>query len=197
MSVALKICSEYSSSTAACAIAIKRMIGDNCAIRILLCKLPTTCEICSTPPPLALSHGQLGTCALYLHKSGAHIRNRMNNFPSCLSASIWGPLHNHPPTQTHSRARSFDVNLTTVVPWSRSNWSHTDLYRLKKGKVSAQVRVNFVRGLAKLDFVGVGYGVPSLPKSPQAPDVCNLIQLNLTPPSQPKHTLRRLRRRHR
>lgn len=33
----------------------------------------------------------------------------------------------------------FDVNLTTVPPWSKSNWSHTDLYRLKAGKVSAQV----------------------------------------------------------
>lgn len=36
---------------------------------------------------------------------------------------------------------SFDVNLKTVPPWSTSNWSHTDLNRLKEGRVSAQVSV--------------------------------------------------------
>lgn len=31
------------------------------------------------------------------------------------------------------------MDLKTVPPWSHSNWSHTDLNRLKKGRVSAQV----------------------------------------------------------
>lgn len=44
---------------------------------------------------------------------------------------------------THSKMSilifSFDMNLKNVPPWSNSNWSHTDLHRLKKGHVSAQV----------------------------------------------------------
>lgn len=34
---------------------------------------------------------------------------------------------------------NFDVDLKNVPPWSNSNWSHTDLQRLKKGRVAAQV----------------------------------------------------------
>lgn len=34
---------------------------------------------------------------------------------------------------------SFDEDLRNVMPWARSHWSHTDLQRLKKGRVSAQV----------------------------------------------------------
>lgn len=33
----------------------------------------------------------------------------------------------------------FDADLKNVPPWSNSNWSHTDLSRLKKGQVAAQV----------------------------------------------------------
>lgn len=33
----------------------------------------------------------------------------------------------------------FDDDLTTVPPWSKSSWSHTDLPRLKRGRVAAQV----------------------------------------------------------
>lgn len=35
---------------------------------------------------------------------------------------------------------NFDVDLKNVPPWSNSNWSHTDLQRMKKGRVAAQVR---------------------------------------------------------
>lgn len=42
---------------------------------------------------------------------------------------------------------NFDVDLKNVPPWSNSNWSHTDLQRLKKGRVAAQVttttKINF------------------------------------------------------
>lgn len=34
---------------------------------------------------------------------------------------------------------NFDADLKNVTPWSNSNWSHTDLQRLKKGRVAAQV----------------------------------------------------------
>lgn len=34
---------------------------------------------------------------------------------------------------------NFDADLKNVPPWSNSNWSHTDLQRLKKGQVAAQV----------------------------------------------------------
>lgn len=35
---------------------------------------------------------------------------------------------------------NFDVDLKNVPPWSNSNWSHTDLQRLKKGRVASQVK---------------------------------------------------------
>lgn len=34
---------------------------------------------------------------------------------------------------------NFDADLKNVPPWSNSNWSHTDLQRMKKGRVAAQV----------------------------------------------------------
>jgi len=34
---------------------------------------------------------------------------------------------------------NFSADLTTVEPWSKSNWSQTDLPRLRKGMVGAQV----------------------------------------------------------
>lgn len=34
---------------------------------------------------------------------------------------------------------NFDADLKNIPPWSNSNWSHTDLQRLKKGRVAAQV----------------------------------------------------------
>ncbi|XP_031623627.1 uncharacterized protein LOC116340976 isoform X2 [Contarinia nasturtii] len=33
---------------------------------------------------------------------------------------------------------NFDADLKNVPPWSSSNWSHTDLQRMKEGRVSAQ-----------------------------------------------------------
>lgn len=33
----------------------------------------------------------------------------------------------------------FDEDLRNVMPWAKSQWSHTDLKRLKMGRVSAQV----------------------------------------------------------
>lgn len=35
---------------------------------------------------------------------------------------------------------NFSQDLSEVEPWSRSNWSHTDLPRLRAGLVGAQVR---------------------------------------------------------
>lgn len=39
---------------------------------------------------------------------------------------------------------NFDVDLKNVPPWSNSNWSHTDLQRLKKGRVAAQVEKKLI-----------------------------------------------------
>ncbi|KAG4072428.1 hypothetical protein HA402_004360 [Bradysia odoriphaga] len=39
---------------------------------------------------------------------------------------------------------NFDINLKDIPPWSRSVWSHTDLSRLKKGRVSAQFWAAYV-----------------------------------------------------
>lgn len=33
----------------------------------------------------------------------------------------------------------FDEDLTRIEPWSESNWSHTDLPRLRAGQIGAQV----------------------------------------------------------
>lgn len=33
----------------------------------------------------------------------------------------------------------FDEDLKTIQPWANSPWSQTDLQRLKRGRVSAQV----------------------------------------------------------
>lgn len=38
---------------------------------------------------------------------------------------------------------SFDTDLRNVMPWAKSTWSHTDLSRLRKGRVSAQVRYGY------------------------------------------------------
>lgn len=34
---------------------------------------------------------------------------------------------------------SFDEDLRQIMPWAKSPWSHTDLQRLKRGRVAAQV----------------------------------------------------------
>ena len=34
---------------------------------------------------------------------------------------------------------NFSTVLSTINPWSESQWSHTDLYRLNKGHVGGQV----------------------------------------------------------
>ena len=41
----------------------------------------------------------------------------------------------------HNQLREFNFNadLRSVVPWSKSAWSHTDLLRLKRGMVGGQV----------------------------------------------------------
>ena len=33
----------------------------------------------------------------------------------------------------------FDDDLKTIAPWANSSWSHTDLQRLKRGRLTAQV----------------------------------------------------------
>jgi membrane dipeptidase len=35
--------------------------------------------------------------------------------------------------------RRFDDDLKTIAPWANSSWSHTDLQRLKRGRLTAQV----------------------------------------------------------
>uniref|UniRef100_A0A1I8Q763 Dipeptidase n=1 Tax=Stomoxys calcitrans TaxID=35570 RepID=A0A1I8Q763_STOCA len=46
----------------------------------------------------------------------------------------------------HNKLNDFNFNedLREVDPWKRSNWSHTDLTRLKKGKISAQFWAAYV-----------------------------------------------------
>ncbi|XP_055295543.1 uncharacterized protein LOC129565103 isoform X2 [Sitodiplosis mosellana] len=39
---------------------------------------------------------------------------------------------------------NFDADLKNVPPWSNSNWSHTDLQRMKKGQVAAQFWAAYV-----------------------------------------------------
>ncbi|KAL5279300.1 hypothetical protein ACFFRR_003719 [Megaselia abdita] len=39
---------------------------------------------------------------------------------------------------------NFDQDLSHVLPWAKSQWSHTDLPRLKKGRVSAQFWAAYV-----------------------------------------------------
>ncbi|XP_044316441.1 uncharacterized protein LOC108043750 [Drosophila rhopaloa] len=39
---------------------------------------------------------------------------------------------------------NFDEDLRNVMPWGRSHWSHTDLTRLKKGRISAQFWAAYV-----------------------------------------------------
>uniref|UniRef100_A0A1B0CW55 Dipeptidase n=1 Tax=Lutzomyia longipalpis TaxID=7200 RepID=A0A1B0CW55_LUTLO len=38
----------------------------------------------------------------------------------------------------------FDEDLRNVMPWAKSTWSHTDLPRLRKGRVSAQFWAAYV-----------------------------------------------------
>ncbi|KAL9923708.1 uncharacterized protein LOC119633906 isoform X3 [Glossina fuscipes] len=46
----------------------------------------------------------------------------------------------------HNKLNDFNFNedLRNVMPWARSHWSHTDLTRLKKGRVSAQFWAAYV-----------------------------------------------------
>lgn len=48
---------------------------------------------------------------------------------------------------------NFSADLTTVEPWSKSNWSQTDLPRLRKGMVGAQVSLNniYIRKISVAD----------------------------------------------
>lgn len=61
---------------------------------------------------------------------------------------------------------NFSEDLTTVEPWSKSNWSQTDLPRLRKGMVGAQVSLRvysycyyLFRTLGKMYTGGNGYKV--------------------------------------
>jgi hypothetical protein len=38
---------------------------------------------------------------------------------------------------------NLSADLRTVPPWSDTIWSQTDLYRLRKGHVGAQVTIGF------------------------------------------------------
>ncbi|XP_046805440.1 dipeptidase 1 [Lucilia cuprina] len=46
----------------------------------------------------------------------------------------------------HNKLNDFNFNedLREVMPWKRSHWSHTDLTRLKKGRISAQFWAAYV-----------------------------------------------------
>jgi len=46
----------------------------------------------------------------------------------------------------HGQLQNFNFtdNLKTVQPWSQSLWSHTDLPRLRRGRVGAQVRTAYL-----------------------------------------------------
>ena len=46
----------------------------------------------------------------------------------------------------HNKLHSFDMtaDLSSTRPWSKSSWSHTDLPRLKEGKVGAQVSLFYL-----------------------------------------------------
>lgn len=44
---------------------------------------------------------------------------------------------------------NFSADLNTVEPWSKSNWSQTDLPRLRRGMVGAQVSTLIIRGLSQ------------------------------------------------
>lgn len=39
-----------------------------------------------------------------------------------------------------SVTRRFDGDLKIIPPWANSSWSHTDLQRLKRGRITAQVK---------------------------------------------------------
>lgn len=59
----------------------------------------------------------------------------------------------HPtPAPPNALAHSFDEDLRNVMPWGRSHWSHTDLTRLKKGRISAQVS-GWPDGLPRLGII--------------------------------------------
>lgn len=46
----------------------------------------------------------------------------------------------------HNKLKNFkfDSDLREVPPWSNSAWSHTDLLRLERGHVSAQVNITII-----------------------------------------------------
>ena len=44
---------------------------------------------------------------------------------------------------------NFTTDLRKVDPWSTSKWSHTDIPRLRKGMVGAQVSANYTFGNPK------------------------------------------------
>lgn len=60
---------------------------------------------------------------------------------------------------------NFDVDLKNVPPWSNSNWSHTDLQRLKKGRVAAQVEkeINFHLSMLFTCFIYISHILLSPP----------------------------------
>ena len=39
---------------------------------------------------------------------------------------------------------NFSADLTEVEPWAKSKWSHTDIPRLVRGKLGAQVSENII-----------------------------------------------------
>lgn len=59
-----------------------------------------------------------------------HVTTRHNDLPWNVRKFMHNKLH----------AFNFTAQLNKMRPWSRSAWSHTDLPRIKKGLVGAQVR---------------------------------------------------------
>lgn len=51
----------------------------------------------------------------------------------------WGWSRYGPRLITVSFRLRFDQDLKQITPWSFSSWSHTDLKRMKAGRISAQV----------------------------------------------------------
>ena len=73
---------------------------------------------------------------------------------------------------------NFTADLEKVDPWARSNWSHTDLPRLKRGMVGAQVSTHGGRGRYQLPHCrGVLESSNRLLKGPLPSDVVRLSEL--------------------
>ena len=61
--------------------------------------------------------------------------SRHNDLPWNIRKFIHNKLH----------TVNFTYDLRNISPWSKSQWSHTDLNRLKQGRVGAQVnKLKFV-----------------------------------------------------